>query len=102
MNQTQYVVYICEDNEYEQFDTFEEAQKYFDNMDHSEGYSEDEMTGGNFIAKITHRSKFVETDRKENYHEHTNNCPVDCDLEEWPYDSDNDCVGDLIMSRVTR
>jgi viroplasmin and RNaseH domain-containing protein len=90
--------YACE-CEFETFETFEEAKKWLRENDY-EGISEEAMEGGDFIAKITHRSKYTETDRKEDYHEHTDACPEDCTEEEWPFDDAWDVVGKVEMVEV--
>jgi len=98
-----YIAFYACNCETETFETFEEAEKWL--MDAcresaDEGYSEETIDGFDYIAKITHRSNFIETDNRNNYHEHNENCPEDCDLEEWPYDNLFDYVGNLEMKEV--
>ena len=88
-----YVAYYSADGGFETFETFKEAEEWLQEYDNQDGISEETTRGLNYIAKITHVSEYEVTARKENYHEHTEECPEDCDEEEWPYDSDFECVG---------
>ena len=81
------------------FETLEEAKAWL-TENNEEGIGEGAMSGRSFIAKITHRTKFTETDQKENYHEHTDACPEDCGEETWPYDPDFENVGKLDFVEV--
>ena len=89
-----YVAYVP-DIGHEHFSTFEEAEEFVNEKDIDNGFSEDQCEGYCWIAKITHTTKFVETDSKEDY------CEIDCtdckkekcDGEEWPYPSEYDRVG---------
>ena len=95
-----YVAFFAANCESETFETFEEAEKWLTDgyeTDIDEGYSEETMNGFDYIAKITHRSKFTESDRKENYHEHTDDCPEKCDEEEWPHDNAFDIIGNITL-----
>ena len=94
-----YIAFDATNYEYEPCNTFDEAKKWLREND-CEGISEETMEGGDFIAKITHRSKYTETDRKEDYHEHTDACPEDCAEEEWPFDDAWDVVGKVEMVEV--
>lgn len=94
-----FVTYEAENCDYNFFDTIEEAFKYLNDADYSEGFSTEVMEGENFIAEITHRSKFTETENRESYHVHTDMCPVDCELEEWPY-PDFDYIGEVSYEPV--
>jgi len=99
-----YVAFFAANCESETFETYEEAEKWLTDgyvNDIDDGYSEETINGFDYIAKITHRSKFTESDKKENYHEHTDECPEDCDKEEWPYDNLFDSIGNLTMEEVT-
>ena len=98
-NKEKFVAYSAGDCEFESFETFEEAEKWLRDF-YDDGISEEAMNGKDFIAKITHRSSFEITDSKENYHEHTETCPEDCDEEEWPYDNEWDNVGDINFVEV--
>ena len=66
--QKKYIAYSSEYCEYEEFDTHEEAEAWLkETWDEirSNGESYDlSMGGGDYIAKITHRSTFAETDNK--------------------------------------
>ena len=98
-----YVAYSAEANEGELFETFEEAEKWlYEFYDPTEGYSDGTVNGFDVIAKITHHSKFVAIDKKENYHDHTDDCPEgdNCEEEEWPYSDEFDEIGDIIFEEV--
>jgi len=99
MKLAKYVAYDAGNCESETFDTFEEAERWLDECN-SEGISIEMVQGYSYIAKITHRSHFEVTDKKSNYHEHTESCPEDCAGEEWPHDSDFDEVGDVLFLPV--
>jgi hypothetical protein len=105
MNEKQkprFVTYEAENSDYEFHDTLGEALKYLNDADYSEGFSTEAMEGENFIAEITHRSKFTETENREAYHVHTEECEKNnCQLEEWPY-GNWDFVGDLTYEPVER
>ena len=101
MSGDEYVAYDAASGEYETFDTFEEAQKWLAEGDYADGaISSEAMDGNNFIAVITHRSKYIITDEKKNYHVHTDTCPENCDEETWPYDSDYENVGKIVYEPV--
>jgi hypothetical protein len=96
-----YVAFFAANCESETFETFEAAEKWLtDGYDSDEGYSEETMNGFDYIAEITHRSKFTETDKKENYHEHNDDCAEDCDEEEWPYNNLFDVIGGISMEKI--
>jgi hypothetical protein len=96
-----YVAFSSIDSEYAEFGTFEEAEKWLREYASVDGgYSEETCIGYDYIAKITHRSSFEETDRVENYHEHTEDCPEDCDEEEWPYPAEWSSAGKVTMKQV--
>lgn len=96
-----YIAYDAAVCEYEFFKTFEDAKKWLiDDQDFSDGIPEEFGLGHCCIAKITHRTEVKVTDKKEYYHEHTDDCPEDCDEEEWPYDSDFDYVGNVVLKHI--
>lgn len=90
-----YVAYYAADNEFEFFETFEKAKEWLIDYDHQDGFAEETEKGQNFIAKITHISKVNVTAKKEDYHVHTEECPNDCDEEEWPYSEDWSYIGEV-------
>ena len=90
-NNYRYVAYNAAIWEYEVFETLKEAEDWL-KEDDEEGISDEACCGKNYIAEIQYRSVVTTTDEKSNYHVHTDDCPEDCDEEEWPYDSDWDCV----------
>ncbi len=99
MKKDKYIAYDPDNNDYEPFETLEEAQEWLA-RDDGEGFGEALCGGCGFIAKITHRAKYEVTDEKENYHEHTENCPEDCDEEEWPNPIEFDTVGKIVFEEV--
>ena len=58
--------------------------------------------GSDWIAKITHRSKYVITDRKEDYpiYNEEFDMHLNEDGEEWPYDNVYNYVGEVKMVEV--
>jgi len=96
-----YVAYFSAQNEFEFFETFEGARKWLLDW-YDEGFPEETMRGFDCIAKVTHRSKFTETDRKENYkYVYEDDIPEDDDESEyWPHDSDIDVVGELTFEPI--
>ena len=97
----EWVAFDSENYNFETFPTFEQAEKWLKEP-YSEGLSEGAMEGKDWIAKVTHRSSFTRTDKKENYHEHTDQCPEGCDEEEWPYDNEWDEVGNIEFEEVAK
>ena len=106
-----YVAYDAANAEMEMFDAFEDAKKWLvDKNDFSEGIPEEFNEGFCWVAKITHRTSVTETDNKRNYpckkdtviNAHCSDCEnKDCDgTEEWPYDSEWDWVGDVVLNKV--
>ncbi|WP_212123098.1 hypothetical protein [Bacteroides pyogenes] len=92
IDKCRYVAYDAANNEYYTFETLEEAKDWL-KKDDSEWISEEACLGWNFIAEIQYRSVVTVTDQKSNYHTHTEDCPDDCDEEEWPYSDDVEWVG---------
>ena len=87
-----YVAYDAANGEYEEFETLREAEEWLTDGD-AEGISEEACNGQNYIAEIQYRSTVTITDRKEDYHVHTDECMEDCNEEEWPYCDDFDLIG---------
>ena len=77
-----WVAYDVDAGDFETFATFVEAEKWLLEGQNQDGIGECFMDGSCWIAKITHRSKFIKTDQKEDYAEG-----------EWPYDPDWDYIG---------
>jgi hypothetical protein len=99
-NQTKkFAAYDAADCDIEFFDTKEDAEKWLTQNDY-DGVSEESVEGKNWIAEIKWRSVFYETDRKSDYHEHTDDCPENCNEQEWPYDSNFDSVGFIKYEEV--
>jgi len=90
-----FVAFWAVNYEFETFKTFKEAEEWLNEMevDVSEPYSEEAINGKNYIAKITHRSKYDITDEKSNYTQE------ELDDGEWPYQWDS--VGTLLMENLT-
>jgi len=99
MKQYKYVAYEADNGEYETFEDFESAKEWI-TRDNGDGFGEETCNGQSYIAKITHRTNYEVTDRVENYHEHTDECPTYCDKEEWPYGSEFTTVGKIILKEV--
>lgn len=92
-----YIAYYSENNELESFATFEEAKEWLSNI-HQEagtdtGFAEETMAGDDYIAEITHRSKFVEIANKCTF------VPSE-DEPEWPYEYN--ALGKIVMVKVTQ
>jgi hypothetical protein len=94
-----FAAYDAADVELEYFDTKEAAEEWLTEND-CDGISPEAESGDNWIAEIKWRSVFTISDRKEDFHEHTDDCPEDCDEEEWPYSSDFDYVGKTTFEEV--
>jgi hypothetical protein len=70
MREDKYVAHYAFSNDYEEFETFKKAEAWLQECyleDAQEGYSEESCNQGDYIARITHRSMFVQTDSKEKY-----------------------------------
>jgi len=91
-----YVAFYAEQCEYKAFETFVEAEKWLIKMslNDSEGYPMETIYGGDYIAKITYRSKYIETDNKDNYPEYDELSSE----EQWVYDWDS--IGHIVMEEV--
>lgn len=95
--------------EYRQCDSFEAAEKWIKDQieeynDSDEGYDESLINGRCFISEITHRSHFEVKEEKSDYCEcECYACHLDqddCDEEPWPYNSDWDHAGDIVMKKL--
>ena len=95
MIQDKYVAYDADSGEYETFEAFESAKKWL-----TIGFGEETCAGNSYIAKITHTTSYEITDKKEDYHEHTDECPDDCNKEEWSYRAEFDTVGEIILNEA--
>ena len=84
--ENRYVAYDAASGEYGQFVTLKDAEDWLTDGDGS--ISEEACNGQNYIAEIQYRSTVTITDRREDYHVHTDECTEDCDEEEWPYSDD--------------
>lgn len=104
-----FFAYNATEGDFHEFDSFEEAADWIKefNQDSDFGVSEEFQNGDCFIGKITHRSKYTVTDRKENYCQKVcEECPLqeasDCGHERWPFNDDWEYVGDLSFEPVQR
>lgn len=96
-----YVAYDAQNNETETFETIEAAQEWLKNYNaYEDGIDKEVEQGYSFIAKIIYRTGYLTIDRKENYHIHTENCPINCDQETWPYSVEYDEVGEIVFKEV--
>lgn len=104
----EYLAYYKDNDESDIFSSFEEAEKWLKSQYvncASDGYSEETVSGGDYIAKITHRSKFVETENREKdgykWNEEASGYFIDGnpDNDEWIYD--HDIVGKIIFEEIT-
>lgn len=94
-----YVAYEAANGEYEEFKTLKEAEDWLTENDY-EGISDEACDGRNYIAEIQYRSVVTKIAEKSDYHVHTDECPEDCDEEEWPYDDDFDWVGRQTFEKI--
>ena len=101
MKQQDFVAYDAANNEREYFDSHKAATAWLLESIGCDGISQETEDGYSYIAQITHRTQFEVTHRKEDYHEHSDDCPDDCDLEEWPHDNEFDYVGDVTFRDVS-
>ena len=87
-----YFAYDNEENYFDLFETEEEAKEFvitpIKRTRTEELYPEGYINGGLGWGKIMECTKFIEEDSKENYE----------DQDDWPYNSDWDFVGDLILT----
>src|SRR3990167_4206523 len=97
-----YIAHYEADNESETFQTFEEAEKWLKDQwdeDASEGYSEESCEGKDYIAKITHISKFFETQNKEKdgykWNEEAGGFFINGDPEEEEWTSEYDALWEI-------
>ena len=97
--ENRYVAYDAASGDYEEFKTLKEAEDWLKDGD-GEGISEEACNGQNYIAEIQYRSTVTTTDRKEDYHVHTDECTEDCDEEEWPYSDDFDWIGTYSYEKI--
>jgi hypothetical protein len=109
MKTDKWVAYYGANNEHETFDSFEKAKGWLEDQydeDRGEGFSEETCCGEDFIAKITHRSKFVETANREKdgykWNEEAQGYFIngDSNCEEWLYSDEIDCIGNVILEEV--
>jgi hypothetical protein len=106
-----YIVYDAFQNVYYPYDTLSEAQAALCGLiteeSHIDGLRDDHLNS--FIATQTHAVEFEETDNKDNYPcPHHNDycsgpeedCPEDCDEEEWPYTNEFDYVSEVRIKPI--
>jgi hypothetical protein len=97
-----FVAHYAANNETESFLTFEDAEKWLQNQydeDSSEGFSQESCGGDDYIAKISHRSCFIETDKKSDYPwDESAQANINSDGEEWC--SEHDFIGKIVLQEV--
>lgn len=98
-NDYRYVAYDAANGEYEEFKTVKEAEDWLTENDY-ESISDEACDGRNYIAEIQYRSVVTKIAEKSDYHVHTDDCPEDCDGEEWPFDDDFDWVGCQTFEKI--
>lgn len=81
-----YIAYYAYDNEFDFFETFEDAEKWLQEWDTDEGISEETKDGENYIAKITHKSSVNILETKKYYED--NNY-------KWPWPVELDWIGEV-------
>ena len=94
-----YVAFDAANREYQEFRTIKEAEEWLTENDY-EGILEEAVEGRNYIAEIQYKSVVNVIDEKSNYHVHTDECPENCDDEEWPYSDDFDWTGDHHYEKI--
>jgi len=105
-----FLAHYAANNEYEEFDTFAEAKKWlceqWDKDSGDEGFAAETIDGQDFIAVITHQSKFLEKGNKEKdgykWNEEHQKFFIDGDpeQEEWPISDSFDFFGEVILESV--
>ena len=103
MTTDSWTAYNADSMKHRTFSSFDDAEAWLTGLD---GYSggdkmnKDVLTGGSFVAKITHRTAYEATDWRDLYHVHDEMCPVNCKEAEWPYSTDIDVVGMIVLNEV--
>ena len=91
--ENKFIAYSFEDCELEYFKTFEDAEKWlkdiYSEYCDTDGFSMSTCNGGDFIAEIKAVSKYIETDKKENYKKG-----------EWPHGSQFDTIGKIEFKNI--
>ena len=95
-----YIAYYSADNQFEEFETFEEAKKWLEEMwGHDDEISEETVMGKDFIAEVTHRSQFKVTQDKEKdgykWNEEAQGYFIDGDPDEEEWTSEYDKIGEV-------
>ncbi len=111
-HEEQWFAYSPVNNETETFKTEQEAKDWLlkeieDARDDNDGfYLEDTLYGQAFVGKITHRSFYNVTDKKDNYDCVEADCedcaqdPDTCRREPWPYSNEVTEVGSVELKEV--
>jgi hypothetical protein len=112
-----WIAFYAADGEWDEFDTYEDAWKWLHEWHvgtafGGDRYASETIDGADYIAQITHRSKYVVTDCKETHpcphkvypycHGYDPAlCPEDCPAENpWPYSTRYDNAGKVEMEKV--
>lgn len=105
-----FVAHYAANNEYAEFDTFEEAkiwlrEAWLEDGSDDEGYADETLDGKDYIAKITHVSKFIEKGNKEKdgYKWNDEKCgSVNKSGDMWPVSENFDFYGEVVLEKLER
>ena len=100
-----YIAHHAVLNETEFFETEEEAifrlAEWHDEERAEEGYSHESCDGKDYIAKITHRSKYIETDNIKKYKwDEEEQEYIDDGGNIWNYLDEFDSIGEVIIEKI--
>ena len=102
-----YLAHYSANNDYEEFDTFEKAEDWLNEQwtedGTDDGYAEESISGGDFIAKITHTSKYVEIGNKEKdgyVWDEEAQISINSDGEEWAVSEEFDSYGKIVLEEL--
>ena len=102
-----WIAHYGANNETEEFETFKEAKKWLEEAwqedGSDEGYAEESVNGQDYIAQITHVSKYVEkgNKEKEGYVWNEEECvSINPDGDMWPVSESFDNYGEIILEKI--
>jgi len=99
-----FIAYYAADNIIEKFETFELAKNWLEDMwredGTEEGFADETINSQDFIAKVTHKSKFIITHKKEDYKENEDGCLVDKEGDFYPVSETFDQAGDIVLEEI--
>lgn len=95
MSKLTYIAHYDADNLNEEFETFEEAKEWLENLwqEDGDGFADETINGQDYIAKKEYFSKYVIIDKKENYTVRDGDRLLNKDGDEWT--SDGDTIGEI-------